>query len=104
MMLMEKSEEMREAGEALLKLSADEEVREIVEAHERSERAFQTALHGAEMRGEMKGEQRGRDEERAKIEAEKLEFARNMIADGLPLSTVAKCTGLSVEVLEQLSI
>jgi len=138
--LMKKSEDMKAAGEALLKLSADEEAREIIEARERSRRAFEDALHGAELKG--------RDEERAKAEAEKLELAakaeaeklelaakaeaeklelaakaeaeklelatkaeaeklelaRNGLRSGVPLETISMLTGLSVEVLEQLSV
>ena len=107
MMLMESSEEMRVAGEQLLKLSADEEARQIAEAREMSQWAWQHTLHATE--------QRARDEERAKAEAEKLELAakaeaeklelaRNGLRSGVPLETISMLTGLSVEELEQLSV
>jgi len=93
MMLMESSEEMRVAGEQLLKLSANEEARQIAEAREMSQWAWQHTLRATE----QKAEQKGRDEERAQAEAEKselvaqaeaekLEIARNLFSAFQPLA------------------
>ncbi len=53
----------------------------------------------AEARGKeaglAEGEEKGRAEERAKAQEEKLEMARKMKADGMPIEMVAKYSGLS---------
>ena len=46
--------------------------------------------------GEARGEKRG--EERAKLEA-----ARNMLMENLSVEVVARCTGLSLETVQQLA-
>ena len=58
-MLMGQSEEMREAGEKLLKLSADEEAREIAQAREYSQWAWEHTLHATEDRGREEGRTEG---------------------------------------------
>ncbi|WP_028295224.1 Rpn family recombination-promoting nuclease/putative transposase [Olivibacter sitiensis] len=60
------------------------------------------ALAYARQEGEVKGLEKGRQEERAKAEAEKLDIAREMKKDGLPIVQIAKFTKLSIEVIEKL--
>ncbi|GGC38596.1 hypothetical protein GCM10011386_33410 [Parapedobacter defluvii] len=48
-----------------------------------------------------KGIERGRQEERAKIHAEKLEIAREMIKDGFSIQQIVKFTKLSIEEVEE---
>jgi len=52
--------------------------------------------------GVDEGKIAGREEERAKAEAEKIEIARKMVADKLPLKTIAEYTGLSIEIIKKL--
>ena len=46
--------------------------------------------------GEKRGEERGRSEA-------KLEAARNMLSENIPEETVSRCTGLSLETVQQLA-
>jgi predicted transposase/invertase (TIGR01784 family) len=57
----------------------------------------------AEQRGIQIGEQRGIQigEQRGKLEG-KLEIARALLAEGAPMSMIAKCTGFRISELEKL--
>ncbi len=60
------------------------------------------SLHDSDVRregiaiGEARGEKRGRSEA-------KLEAARNMLLENLPEETIARCTGLPLETVQQLA-
>ena len=43
-----------------------------------------------------------REEERAKAEAEKLDIVTAMLSDGLPIETIAKYSGISIDVIKEL--
>ena len=60
------------------------------------ERDYRSGISAAENRGIAIGEERGRSEA-------KLEDARNMLMENLPAETVARCTGLSLETVQQLN-
>ena len=51
---------------------------------------FTSTMDTAYMKGEQKGLEKGREEE-------KFSMARRMKADGLPIETIAKYTGLTVD-------
>jgi len=98
-MLMEESDEMKEAGEKLLELSADEEeAREIARIRKTSQWALKHMLHATE--------ERGREEERARAEVEKAELlienAKKMVKDNLPVEMIKRYTGLSEGEIKQL--
>ena len=50
-------------------------------------------------KGEKIGIEKGKAEERAKAHAEKMETAKKMLQDGMPLELVAKYSGLSIDEL-----
>ncbi|MBR3812816.1 MAG: hypothetical protein IKK38_02970 [Spirochaetaceae bacterium] len=60
------------------------------------------SLHDSDVRregiaiGEARGEKRGRSEA-------KLEAARNMLLENLPVETVVRCTGFPLETVQQLA-
>ena len=118
-MLMQESQEMREAGAKLLELSADKEAQEIAEARKDAiwarNHMIECLREETETRVREETEIRVREEvreetetrvheERDKAETEKLESAKNMLADGFPPSTVAKYIKLSIEEIKALKI
>ena len=90
-MLMETSKEMQEAGERLLELSADEKARELAEAREFSQWAFDTELHARENKGRKEGAYQN-----------SIEVAKNFIKMNLTIEQVVEGTKLPIEVIEQL--
>ena len=59
---------------------------------------YTSTMDTAYMKGEQKGLEKGREEGRAEgREEEKFSMARRMKADGLPIETIAKYTGLTVD-------
>jgi len=98
--LMEKSEEMKEAGAKLLKLSADEEARELAEIREFALWAKQREFEAREERGIAtgieKGIEKGRMEERAKAEADKVVMIKRFLNMGLSNEEVAEGVGIDV--------
>jgi len=87
-MLMEQSDEMREAGEKLIELSADENAREIADAREYSRLAFEGELFAREERGRK---------EKA------IEMATSLLKSGMPTEEVAKHSKLPLEEIKQLT-
>ena len=65
---------------------------------------YQNQLDFAEQRGRSEGKAEGLAEGLAEgRDAEKIETARRMLTDKLPVETIMKYTGLSVEQLRELS-
>lgn len=93
-MLMEESEEMREAGKKLLELSEDEEAREIARIREDSKWALRHMLHATE--------ERSREEERKKAGAKQRENVKNGFKNNIPIETISILTGLSIQEIEAL--
>ena len=104
-MLMEISEEMRNAGEKLLELSTDQEAQAIAEARrlaiwERNDiwNARETRVRGEEQRiADVRVQQ-----ERDKADAEKAEIAKKLLSRGLSVEDVAEDIGLSHSVVHKL--
>jgi len=94
-MLMSQSEEMREAGEKLLKLSADEEAREIAQAREYSQWAWEHTLHVTEERGREEGRASG-------LQEGKIEMAISLLESGMSVEEVVKHSKLSLKDVENL--
>jgi len=98
-MLMETSEEMREAGKKLLELSADKEAQAIAQA--RKDALWARNHMMACLQEET--EERVRGEERIKAEAEKDELkediAKRMLAMGLSIEDAAKAADLDYDIV-----
>ena len=105
-----KEKKIHKAYDTLMKVSADDEVREISRLREETEynrvSEQNTALKQGREEGLIEGEkigiEKGRAAERAKAAAEKIEMARKMVADGLPVEVVSKYSGLSVDEIKAL--
>ena len=86
-MLMEESKEMKEAGEKLLDLNADKAARELAEAREMSQWAF-----NLEVNARIEKEHKRAEAEKL---AEKLEIAKNLINNGVSIDIITDSTQLS---------
>ena len=84
------------AKQSLSSISANQDLWVQQFRQEMFERDYRSGLSAAENRGIAIGEERGRSEA-------KLEDARNMLMENLPAETVARCTGLSLETVQQLN-
>jgi len=85
--VIESKEELQMAGNLLMSISQDEHERAVF----RSRRMYQTDLESNLATAEDRGERRGR-----------VASAKNMLAEGLPLDVVARCTGLTYEEVKNL--
>ena len=118
-----KEEKINKAFKTLLKVSADDEVREIYRLRELTERNRVSEQTIAREQGRAEGHAKGLVEGRAEglvegekvglekglVEGEKvgekkakIESARKMLIDGLPVDMVVKYSGLSIEEIETL--
>ena len=105
-----KEKKIHKAYDTLMKVSADDEVREISRLREETEynrvSEQNTALKQGREEGLIEGEkigiEKGRAAERAKAAAEKIEMARKMVAKGVSAEDITEFTGLSVEEINQL--
>ena len=98
-----KEEKINKAFKTLLKVSADDEVREIYRLRELTERNRISEQTVAREQGRAEGLIEGRAE--GLVEGEKkakIESARKMLIDGLPIDMVVKYSGLSIEEIETL--
>ena len=87
----------RRAETALKQISGDAETRELARLREGALINLATALHGAEQFGRQEGRQEGRKEQM-------LAFGASLLAEGMPLETVARLSGLSLEEVEKLKV
>ena len=113
-MLMEVSEEMKVAGEKLLKISADEQAQEIARAREESQWAWQHTLHATEARARDEERKRAEwawqhtlhaTEARARdegIEKGKIETAKNALNEGFSVEVVEQITKIDLDTILQL--
>jgi len=102
-----KEEKINKAFKTLLKVSADDEVQEIYRLRELTERNRISEQTVAREQGRAEGHAKGlvegekvgleKGEKKAKIES-----ARKMLIDGLPIDMVAKYSGLSIDEVEKL--
>ena len=94
-----KEEKINKAFKTLLKVSADDEVREIYRLRELTERNRISEQTVAREQGRAEGHAKGlvEGEKKAKIES-----ARKMLIKGLDITDIVEFTGLSVEEVEGL--
>jgi len=93
--VMATSEKMKQAGEKLWQLSADEEAREIAQAREESQWAWKHTLYHTEERAHAEGHEAG-----AKEKA--IEMAKNLLISGVSEEIIANASGLSLQEIEEL--
>ena len=98
-MLMETSKEMKETGERLLELSADEKARELAEAREFSQWAFDTELHARENKGRKEELELGLEQGAYQ---NSIEVVKKLIKRKLSNNDIVEDTNLPIEVIEQL--
>jgi len=105
--------ELQEAKEVLEASKSDPEKRQLIIEREEATRNYNNAVKTAETRGRAEGEKVGLEKglvegekvglEKGLVEGEKkakIESARKMLIDGLPIDMVAKYSGLSLEEVE----
>ena len=93
-----------EAREKLLYYSMSRQERAAYDEHLNAIAIQMDVLNTAKMEGLAEGLAEGRAEGRAEGSSERaLEIAKGMMMDGLPVSVIAKYTGLSSEEIERLS-
>ncbi|MCL1990396.1 MAG: Rpn family recombination-promoting nuclease/putative transposase [Defluviitaleaceae bacterium] len=97
-MLANESEEMAEAAEKLLKISADERAQAYAFSRDNAE--FARKLHEQGIREE--GIEQGIKRERQRAEAEKLRIAKKMIQRGDAAEEIVALIGVSFDVIEEL--
>ena len=106
-----KEKKIHKAYDALMRVSADDEVREIYRLREKTENeriseqvtALEEGIKKGKAAGLIEGEKIGIEKGRAEGEHKKaIETAKKMIAKGLSIEDIAEFTGLSVEEINQL--
>ncbi len=100
MTVSEKSPAIAQAWGVIKTLSADEEARLLAESREKARMDFEDRMSGAYRDGVQKGVEEGRQE--GKLEG-KIETARNALREKIPVSVIAKLTGLSIDEIERLA-
>jgi predicted transposase/invertase (TIGR01784 family) len=83
--------EIREAKSIFEKAKSDPEAQELIRIREKATRDYVSDIATAKDEGEALGLERG-----------KRETALSMLSDGMPIETVSKYTGLSVEAIHDL--
>ena len=83
-------DEIREAKDELIRLSNDDNQRELYEMRSKILRDKISALNEAERKGIEKGIEKG-------IQQRNLEIARNMKLSGLEISMISELTGLTID-------
>ena len=111
----------RRAETALKQISGDAETRELARLREGARINLATALHGAEQFGRQEGRQEGLQEGRQEglqegrqeglqeglqkgQHAQKLAFGASLLAEDMPVETVARLSGLSPEEVQKLKV
>ncbi|QJD88421.1 Rpn family recombination-promoting nuclease/putative transposase [Cohnella herbarum] len=113
--LMTMDSTIKTAEERLQRLSCDEETLRLYEAREEAFIEYNSGMSAArraglregieigEKNGEKKGIQKGIQQGKQDGKAEgKQEVARNMLALGLDIEAIVKCTGLTIDELDKL--
>jgi predicted transposase/invertase (TIGR01784 family) len=98
-MLQQTYPELQKPVARLMELSADEIVRHQKDAWDRARQDEEARIRLNRAEGEAIGEARGRADGEARGKAE---VALNLLKEGLPVSMIAKATGLSPEEIESL--
>ena len=95
--------EIREAVDILYEISADEKVRAEYAARQKAWMDRQSQFDGYFEKGKAEGIEKGIEKGIEEgIEKGKIETARNALAEGLPIDTICKITGLSPEEIAKL--
>jgi predicted transposase/invertase (TIGR01784 family) len=98
--LMDKYEDINEAGDKLLKLNEEKQAQEIARAREESQWAWKHTLYHTEERARKEGYEEAYEKAESEKLAEKLEIAKELWNMDLSVKQIIKATGLSeVEVL-----
>ena len=99
----------QEALEAYNRAIADPEVQELLRIRDKAEKDYADALARRQEKGEKIGAARERKkaekekaELKAKAEAEKIESAKKMLVDGLPIDVISKYSGFSIKEIEKI--
>ena len=100
MQVAQTSPAINEAWGVIKVLSGDERARALAEAREKARMDLDSWLGDARYEGRQEGLQEGRQEG---LQEGKLEVARNALREKLPLETVVKLTGLSLEEVKKLA-
>jgi predicted transposase/invertase (TIGR01784 family) len=94
---------IKEAVEMFDVITADEETQELLRMREKGERDFNSAMKNSRIEGRKEGIERGIVKGRAEgIEKGIKKTALSMLADGMPISTISKYTGLSTAEIKSL--
>jgi len=97
--IMSVSEEMKQAGEKLRKLSEDELAREYARAREESEWAYHLTMTGYKEMGLAEGLKEGRKEG---ANEKAMEMAQRSIKAGIEIDLIVELTGLTEQEIEGL--
>ncbi len=105
----DKSEEYQLMARRLQEAAVDNDVRKMMKEEDDLMRQYRLMkenerlrMEAAEKRGKEKGKEEGRAEERAKALQEKLDMAKKMKSDGMPIEVITKYTALSAEEISNL--
>ena len=97
--ILEKEEGITMASEVLITISKDE----IERARLMSEQKYELDTQSNLVYAKREGIKEGREERDKEVREEKRETARNALAEGYPLETIQRFTGLDMETLKSLS-
>jgi predicted transposase/invertase (TIGR01784 family) len=92
---LKEEEGIEMAIDAMRKAYAQDEIRAVIEAHEKAKRDAISRISFAERKGRAEGLKEGLKEGREEV-------ARRMLSLGLELEVISQATGLSVSELEEL--
>ena len=98
--LTEQEAGLMNAKQSLSSISANQDLWVQQFRQEMFERDYRSGLSAAENRGIAIGEERGKEAGRSEA---KLEATRNMLLENIPEKTVARCTDLPLETVQQLN-
>jgi predicted transposase/invertase (TIGR01784 family) len=95
---------INEAWGVIKVLSGDERSRALAEAREKARMDFDSFLGDARYEGRQEGLQEGLQEGRQEgRQEEKLEVARNLLREKMPVDVVSRATGLSLDEINRLA-
>lgn len=89
--IMEENEDIKEAKEELDKISQDDILRRMALKADLARRDHEQCMYEAKRNGRREGRKEG-----------KIEVAKNMLKEGIPIDTVIKLTGLTKEEIENI--
>ena len=96
---MEENKEVKEAAKELEYLTGDEAIRRKAFLREKAIKDYVTNMEGAKEEGIKQGKKEGRKEGEKNA---KIEMAKKMLAEKIPIETIIKITNLKKEEIEKL--